>query len=303
MIFKFQRSATMTTVEYVKCMLPMLGNIVQFEVYRDEKESPYTAIEHGEKKYYSFILQDEKGNEFWLDTLCGYGGSSPAETESILQILGIRDDYGITQEGNSHILHKALSPNHSFNLLLMDQNNRELLLATMNFRYAHQRWATLNAINSFGYIKGAMQGDSSTEIFPASHYQHDFGDYATNMYLYLDKEYAVPEYSGFKLLHVKTMINSIVSKNLGEVSFLRVLGMGKEKSNMLRFDVTITTQTDTEKIVVFADSHRDAIHQIKEEDRNRLQPDALVVVNGARASKRYRISVNLSAVELAEYNY
>ena len=68
-------------VEYVKAILPLVGNIQEFEVCRDYEDAPHKLTdEEGYTAKYTFILKDDRENEIWLDSLCGYGGSGPIAT-------------------------------------------------------------------------------------------------------------------------------------------------------------------------------------------------------------------------------
>ncbi len=118
MIYRFYSEVPNDSVEYIETILPLIGNIVEFEVFRNQEDTLYVIMENNEIKRYTFILKDDRGNEFWLYTLCGYEGSGPNATLKILQLLGIKDDYKICKEGNNHIKKSNLNPIHKLNLLI-----------------------------------------------------------------------------------------------------------------------------------------------------------------------------------------
>lgn len=299
MIFKYQRSNACTTLEYVTNILTCIKDIKSFEVFRDSIDSPFVSIEDGKEKRYSFMIKDKENNELWLDTLCGYGGGSPGETESILQILGLRDDYRITIQNNDHIYREELEPNHSLNLLLMSRRESPIFLAKMNFKQASDRWACLKAIQCFGTKLGIDSDDEDSKIFPSLGSVKFINDYAINNKLFLDRCYAPDEINGFTAIQLQTLLKSIIFSNHGLVNFFEICQEGLGGIDVHRFEASIISENDEKSVIVMAKDHRNAVHQIKD----RLKAGDIVAVDGNRATIRYKIGVDLSAYEMAVYNY
>lgn len=161
MIHKYYNGAPDMTLSYVKNILPMIGNIKEFEVFRDKEESPYWSIVDDEKLEYPFILKDDNDNEFWLYTLCGYSGTGPSTTTKILQLLGIKQDFGICEDGVKHIKQENLKPIHKLNLLIQQDKSvnysqdiqKSLFMSIIDFRYAYQKNNFIKALKSLGYMQ------------------------------------------------------------------------------------------------------------------------------------------------------
>lgn len=167
MIYRFYNGEPDKTVKYIETILPLIGNIKEFEVFRYQEDTPYVVTEDGEKKRYTFILRDDKENEFWLYTLCGYHGSGPNATLKILQLLGLKDDFNICEEESTHIIKKNLSPVHKLNLIIVQDKaahyNTEILeynsLFSIEFNHASQKQNLLKMLSSLGYIQHIQSND------------------------------------------------------------------------------------------------------------------------------------------------
>lgn len=298
MRFKFERSSGREAVNFVLRILPLIGNICKFQAFRNNEDSPFISVEDGVTKYYPFGIEDEYGNEVWLDTLCGYGGGSPHETVAILQILGVRNDFGILLEGNDHIIGENLVPVHSLNFLAMSQKDRPILLVKASFKTAADRWNAIHALRCFGTLYGTDQDDEDSNFYSFED-TYFIADYAVNNKLFLDPNFMPKGLENFTLSQIRSIIRNIIYGNHGSINVFEVIGSAMRGESMTKFEITITSQHETDNVTVLAKDHRDAVYRIK----NRLSSEDIVVVDGNRATKRYKIGVDLSAYEMATYNY
>lgn len=161
MIFKCSLGDPHTIVKYARAITPLLGDITEFEVFRDYEQTPFKDGEE-ERFGYSFILKDDKENEVWLKTLCGYSGSGPNATVEILKILGLHEDYGITKQGENHIHKKNLKPSHHRLNLLVTQSTeypelskKPLFWTMIDFQDAYSQLLIKDFLNSIGYLYSA----------------------------------------------------------------------------------------------------------------------------------------------------
>jgi len=167
MIYKFYNGSPDITERYVKNILPLISNIKEFEVFRNCEESPYLVIEDNERLRYTFILKDDMDNELWLYTLCGYHGSGPNATLKILQLLGVKEDYSICEEGMNHIKQRNVKPVHKLNLLTSQDKSIKYsddieefhFLAEIDFKFAYQKSNFIKALESFGYLQHVTSVD------------------------------------------------------------------------------------------------------------------------------------------------
>ncbi|WP_434510092.1 hypothetical protein [Desulfitobacterium sp. AusDCA] len=284
------------TKEFVRSILPLISDICKFQVFREAKDSSFVSIEDGIETRYTFILEDEKGNEVWLNTLCGYGGGSPRETVAILQLLGIREDFDILVEGNDHIVVENLQPNHSLNFLIMAQEN-PVILFNARFKTAADRLNVMRSLGCFGLMAGVNKDNELSDFFTFED-TYFVDDYAVNQRFYLDQGFIPKGREGYTLRQICSMVQAIILGNHGAFNFYDVIGGAKEEQ-VIKFNIMITSSYETRNLTTMAKDHRDAVHRIK----GQLNPEDLVVVDGDRVSKRYKIAENLNAIELASYNY
>lgn len=145
------------TIEFVMGVLPMLGNIREFEVYNAPDQTRFHTVEDGYPCSFRFVLRDDRGTELWLNTNCGYGGSGPHATGVILQILGLHDNYGV--EEKPAIKATNLQPVHRLNLLVAMHGAplqlRGLFWACMLFRTAHLLQSARTALRCLGSLHSA----------------------------------------------------------------------------------------------------------------------------------------------------
>ncbi|MGL4731552.1 MAG: hypothetical protein ACRCW0_08205 [Clostridium sp.] len=161
MIYKFHDGSPDNIVKHIEYILPMFGNVKEFEVFRNYEDTPYQSVEDDERVKYTFILKDDNNNEFWINSLCGYSGSGPNATLKILQLLGIKQDFNVCKEGILHIKQRNLKPIHKLNLLISKDKSSSfsrdeqefLFMSTIDFKYAHQKSNFIKALKSLGYMQ------------------------------------------------------------------------------------------------------------------------------------------------------
>lgn len=216
MIYKFHYGAPLLTRDYVKAILPLIGNISEFEIYGSYDATPYIEPGKNKDKKYTFILRDNLENEIWLDTLCGYHGSGPQATIEILQILGLKDDYKITEK--AYIKESNLQPVHCLNLLAATWDlptPKKHFFAAMTFSYAHQLHATKTMLNCFGKLVNYAEGmylEDDMLFRPYSSGNKEWADYATNnIYTYNQ------EFDTFSTDQLRMILENIVTRNKGRL--------------------------------------------------------------------------------------
>ncbi len=153
MQLKFHAGGSDESVEFVKGILPLIGNVQGFEVYGSREQTPYVETVNGHQHRYTCILRDDRGNEVWLPTLCGYGGAGAFATRRILQIIGLKDDYRI--EDRQQIKETGLKPVHRLRLLVGGAAGASLRFVgrfwiAMEFKYAYQLSRVRTALQALG---------------------------------------------------------------------------------------------------------------------------------------------------------
>ncbi|MCL4352720.1 MAG: hypothetical protein M1318_08780 [Firmicutes bacterium] len=122
---------------YAKAILPLIGHITEFEVFREKNDTR---------------------NEVWLDTLCGYGGTGPMATQEILQLFGLHRDYGITK--NNHVHADGLQPSFYLNLLLYKEilitERAPLFWVSCDFSHAYQLFNARQCFDTIGHVMGGL---------------------------------------------------------------------------------------------------------------------------------------------------
>lgn len=226
MIYRFYNEAPDNTHEYVKTILPLISNVTEFEVFKHQEHTPYVVIEDGEKQRYTFILKDNKDNEFWLYTLCGYHGSGPNATLKILQLLGLKKDFGICEEENIHIKKKNLKSEHKLNLLITqdhsasfsDDKVKYCFLICVDFKYAYEKQALIKSLKSIGYIQHVLQSDKN--FYEKAYLFDDIETpeyeyyYYTNNVLTLNRKF-----KEFSEEQVEVLLKSMIEYNGGTINY------------------------------------------------------------------------------------
>ncbi|PAB60883.1 hypothetical protein [Anaeromicrobium sediminis] len=224
---KFYHDDPNLTVRFVKNIVPLFSNIKEFEVYRDEKQSPY--IDEESNKVYRFVLKDDKDNELWLNTICGYSGTGPYSTQKILNIFGLKNDYKI--EEKSYISESNLTPIHQINLLISKcekdrfndkENTNHYFWLNANFTYASQLYNTRKLLESFGYFTPAKSYAQFYDIEIPFNLQkfdkHDnYADFTINNVFFFNNEL-----NDLPISTLETILKEIIQNNGGSVEILRL---------------------------------------------------------------------------------
>lgn len=216
--FTFSSDDPHLAVAYAKAVLPMVGNIMEFTVYRDYDKTPYRDGNDA----FTFILKDNQENQIWLRTLCGYSGSGPSATQEILLVLGLQDDYGITERDYFHVT--DLHPSFRFNAQVSKNthrrvtNDKPLFWVSCNFENAYQLRNFRNCLKSLGYLNPARdQFIEVPSVLKEHQGQIEWADYATNNQLTL-----VRPFESMNSEHLKEIVQNIVNNNSGKVEFLDI---------------------------------------------------------------------------------
>jgi len=193
MIYKSGTLGTYEAYDYVKAMIGKMGNIKEFKAFRNDTD-PYFEIEDEYKQYYHLILIDDRENEFWIDTNCGYSGTGPSFTEKILQLIGARENYNIDKK---EIIHeKDLELNNNLNVLVARRNfhnSKEkykiLFMLEARFNNAALRFKTVKALETLGNINSHNVNDQRfNKYFNDYNYiDRSCGQYTINNILFINK--------------------------------------------------------------------------------------------------------------------
>lgn len=193
MIYKSGTLENYEAYDYVKAMIGKMGNIKEFRAFHSDTD-PYFEIQDGYKLYYHLILIDDKENEFWIDTNCGYLGTGPSFTEKILQLIGARQNYNVEKK---EIIHeKDLELNHDLNLLVVlsdiDNSKEEskiLFMLEATFNSAALRFKTLEALKTLGNVYSYNVDDKRfNKYFETYKYiDSSCGEYTVNNTLFINR--------------------------------------------------------------------------------------------------------------------
>ncbi|PKM88146.1 MAG: hypothetical protein CVU87_08165 [Firmicutes bacterium HGW-Firmicutes-12] len=226
MIYKFYDVAPDTTLKYVETILPLIGNITEFEVFRNKEDSPYVVREEEEIKSYTFILKDQKEDEFWFHTLCGYSGSGPNATLKILQLLGIKEDFHTCEEGNTHIKKRSLNPVHKLNLLVTQDkakgyNDKDIdynIVLSMDFKFAYQKHNVLKILKDLGYIQHIIP--ENKVLYKKSYLFDELDKPKYEYYYYTDNIFTLsPAFRDLSKAQVQTLVKKIITGNNGTINY------------------------------------------------------------------------------------
>ncbi|GFP76254.1 hypothetical protein [Clostridium fungisolvens] len=149
---KFYSEDSNLSVQYIKNILPLLGNLKEFEIFRYEKDSPYKSAE--ENKIYTLILKDDRDNEVWLGNACSwYEGSGPLASIKILKIFGVYNHFDITKKDHVKVVNPKII--HKFNILVdtisqeTKRNVQHFWIAT-SFKYPYELLKVKEALSYMG---------------------------------------------------------------------------------------------------------------------------------------------------------
>lgn len=146
--------------DYVKGMLNTIGEVKAFRAFYEENED-YSRSVNGEKEYYRFIIINTEGDEFWIDGICGYGGTGPTCTKKMLELLGIDGDFGLFEKKEVYV--NEVNQQHKMNVLIEYQKDDDELIPCfmlkIEFNTAYDRLMFHKAIRTIGYINEYRHGD------------------------------------------------------------------------------------------------------------------------------------------------
>lgn len=218
-IYKSQFISSMDTLEYVKNNLKHMGNIVEFKAFKDEQHDYYDII-NDSKCYYNLILSDDNDNEFWLDSNCGYSGTGPVTTCEILELVGLRGDYGIF---NDKKVHKYdLEPNYDLNILVVEFDSSDEykidFLSEIKFSNAYERYKLVESLKVLGNIDNLVREDERfNKYFRNSDVEQGYGEYGVNQILFLDKPLQCRNSKD-----IRSIIENIVNKHCESINTLNI---------------------------------------------------------------------------------
>ncbi|QAA33467.1 hypothetical protein [Clostridium manihotivorum] len=158
---QFYSDDSALTLQYIKGIMFLLGDIKEFEIFKNEKDSPYKTLDNN--KLYSFILRDDKNNELWLkNPFCSYGKAGEYATNKILKLLGILDSFKLKEK--DYVKEVNLTPIHKLNLLIStasskSNNNNHHFWIVSNFKYAYELLKVKESLSTFGLCCAAKQKD------------------------------------------------------------------------------------------------------------------------------------------------
>lgn len=212
--FRFNDGTPNDTLDYVKGIMPLLGDIKAFKIFNNYF-TPY------DNEIYNFFLKDVNGNELWLDTLSGSAEVGIKNTRAILQLLGIKEDYDI--KANGFLNEENIRPVHKLNILLTKPvsaaKTDPLFWVQTNFTSAYQLYNLKNILNLLGCYEPVNKNQSN--VVP-NHLQQDafsneLDDYATNMALVLNGDTSKFDHNTLKII-----IKNAVIENGGELEFISI---------------------------------------------------------------------------------
>ncbi|MGL5560718.1 MAG: hypothetical protein ACRDC3_16340 [Paraclostridium dentum] len=188
-ILKSPCESSMDTVEYVKSNLKKMGNINEFKAFFDE-DHEYVEVVDGYKHSYNLILLDDEDTEFWLYSNCGYSGTGPCNTSEILQLVGLRDDYGVFEK--KYIHEYDLEVNNDLNILVVEEDYGDTykinFMGELKFDNAADRYSLMESLKVLGYMQNLDVDDIRfNKYYINTDIDRSYGEYKINQILFLDK--------------------------------------------------------------------------------------------------------------------
>ncbi|PRX29370.1 hypothetical protein BX659_110114 [Orenia metallireducens] len=239
MILKCDDHVSDYNVKFVKRNADQIGNVKEFEIFRHSEDSPYEN-EGNSHFNYTFILKDDKENQIWFQTNCGYGGSGPLATQEILQILGLKSDYQVDKK--EYIKETNLTPEHKLNFIVgtyrkgrtpidthswSDMNERFWVMT--DFKYAYQLFDFKKILKSIGYLDNFFieteielpeeiaKPNPTKDGGPRDLYRNEWRGYATNNEFRLNHQFPEVEDNFLKIF-----FKNLVEKHGGTIQFKEV---------------------------------------------------------------------------------
>lgn len=199
-------------------------------MFKNREDTPFVLIEDGEENRYTFILKDDKENEFWLYTLCGYNGSGPNATLKVLQLLGLKKDFKICEEGNIHVKKKNLNPVHKLNLLISqdiaagydDKVLEYNFVISINFKYAYQKHNLIDVLNSIGYMQHMVP--IYRKFYEKAYLLDDLEIPEYEYYYYTNHIFTLNrEFRNFSSEQVEILLKQLIKNNGGTIIYESML--------------------------------------------------------------------------------
>lgn len=209
-VFRYNDSS-LGCVDYVKSVLPHIGNISSFQVYFHDHDIPIqyrdvadVDVYHGEvsktKSTYLFIARNDKEDtELWLTgCTCGYGGTGPSTTQDVLELLGVKMDYSRIYN-EKKIIEKDIIIHHDLNFIVYHpskenpyQAGEKCLKITATFDHPDQKWNAKKAIMSFGEIRPLRSVERKDDRYFSPTYltEKEQINYSTNYGLILSETWS-----------------------------------------------------------------------------------------------------------------
>lgn len=218
-IYKSQFISSMDTLEYVKNNLNRMGNIVEFKAFKDEEHDYYDII-NDNKCYYNLILSDDNCGEFWLDSNCGYSGTGPGMTCEILELVGLRGNYGIFS--NKKVHEYDLEPNYDLNVLVVELDYSDEykidFLSQIKFSNAYERYKLVESLKVLGNVYNLHREEGRfNKYFVNSDVEQGYGEYGVNQILFLDKPLQSKNSK-----NIRAIIENIVNKHCESINTLNI---------------------------------------------------------------------------------
>lgn len=221
-IHKSQFIDSVDILEYVKNNLKYMRNIVEFKAFKDEDHDYYDII-NGNKSYYNLILSDDGEGEFWLHSNCGYNGTGPVTTWEILELVGLRGNYGIFTDKKIHKYN--LKPNYDLNILVVeldysDESDEYKInfLSKIKFSNSYNRYKLVESLRVLGHICNLhREDDRFNKYFVNCDFKQGYGEYGVNQILFLDKPL-----QNLNSKDIKSIIENIVNKYCENINTINI---------------------------------------------------------------------------------
>lgn len=218
-VYKSTYESSVGTLEYVKNNLSYMGNIIEFKAFKDDNHEYYETI-NDTKYYYNLILSDDNDNEFWLYSNCGYSGTGPVTTCEILELVGLRDNYGIFNKKKVH--EYDLEPNYDLNILVVELGYSDEykidFLSKIKFSSAYDRFKLVESLKVLGDICNLHRDDDRfNKYLINSNIKPGYGDYSVDQILFLDRPL-----QNKNSKDIKCIIENIINKHCDSIDTLNI---------------------------------------------------------------------------------
>ncbi len=214
-IIRSPHMGSILAVKWVTSMLSWIGNVTEFEVYRDPETCPYKS-ETNSREVYTLVLHGDNEVDFWVaEANCGYGGTGPHATVEILQMMGLKRDFSIYTD--APIFETNLEPCHRLNLVVGTDHGslfRPQFTMTSDYPRAHKRMMAKDALSAFGSLIPLHSGETP-EGLAALQQEYEWAEYKTNNRLVLDPEMV----SDFSPSQIQAILRSVIQGTGGTCEF------------------------------------------------------------------------------------